>query len=157
MKKNLHNKVAGFTLIELLVVIAIIGILSSVVLVSLNTARNKGKDARIQGEVAQIRTALESEFNGSIYPSLTSTPGTSQKANVVATTSPSQISILNLAKDIESLNGKTDNVLIFSTSSATGYAIVASSSSGTSFCYDGYGTASTSYTGSAGTKVNCLY
>lgn len=64
--KNKYNR--GFTLIELLVVIAIIGILSSIVLVSLNTARSKGKDARIQAEVAQIRTALETDYNGSNYP-----------------------------------------------------------------------------------------
>ncbi len=49
----------GFTLIELLVVIAIIGLLSSVVLSSLNTARSKGRDARRISDVKQIQLALE--------------------------------------------------------------------------------------------------
>lgn len=48
----------GFTLIELLVVIAIIGVLSSVVLASLNTARTRANDAKIRTEVKQIQTAI---------------------------------------------------------------------------------------------------
>ncbi|OHB24232.1 MAG: hypothetical protein A2542_02495 [Parcubacteria group bacterium RIFOXYD2_FULL_52_8] len=49
----------GFTLIELLVVIAIIGILSSVVLASLNSARQKGADAAIKSDLSGIRSQAE--------------------------------------------------------------------------------------------------
>jgi general secretion pathway protein G len=53
----------GFTLIELLVVIAIIGILSSVVLASLNTARLKSRDARRVADVKQLQNALALYFD----------------------------------------------------------------------------------------------
>ena len=49
----------GFTLIELLVVIAIIGLLSSIVLASLNTARGKGRDAKRLSDLQEVQKALE--------------------------------------------------------------------------------------------------
>jgi prepilin-type N-terminal cleavage/methylation domain-containing protein len=150
--KKITRYSRGFTLIELLVVIAIIGILSSVVLVSLNTARAKGKDARIQGEVAQIRTSLESEFTGSKYPTLGST---ADGSSVAAYSQTVNSNIKTLALDIESLSGAgAGNVLIYSTSTQAGYSINATNSSGVKICYDSFGTASTSYTGTA-SKVDC--
>jgi prepilin-type N-terminal cleavage/methylation domain-containing protein len=60
----------GFTLIELLVVIAIIGILSSVVLASLNSARVKARDSKRITTIRQLQTALALYYdtNGSYPP-----------------------------------------------------------------------------------------
>lgn len=61
MNEKPKNK--GFTLIELLVVIAIIGILSSVVLSSLNTARAKARDAKRLSDMHQMQIALDLYYN----------------------------------------------------------------------------------------------
>lgn len=73
----------GFTLIELLVVIAIIGILSSVVLASLSTARNKGADARIQSQLQGMRAQAELYTGtGTAFPAA-ACPGTVAAANTL--------------------------------------------------------------------------
>ncbi|MBU2103835.1 type II secretion system GspH family protein [Patescibacteria group bacterium] len=68
------TKTKGFTLIELLVVIAIIGVLSSVVLASLNTARMKGRDVKKQADFRQLNTVLSLYFDkyGTMPPNLVS-------------------------------------------------------------------------------------
>ena len=53
--KNLKK---AFTLIELLVVVSIIGILSSVVLASLNSARGKAQNARAMADLRSFRTGI---------------------------------------------------------------------------------------------------
>jgi prepilin-type N-terminal cleavage/methylation domain-containing protein len=77
---TLRSAKRGFTLIELLVVIAIIGILSSVVLASLGTAREKARDATRISDIKNIQLALEL-----YYDSRQSYPGQTTNALYAAT------------------------------------------------------------------------
>jgi len=73
----MKNNKSGFTLIELLVVIAIIGLLSTLSILALNTARARARDAKRISDVKQIQTALEMFYNDtSNYPA-TLVPGNS--------------------------------------------------------------------------------
>jgi len=61
MDNKTFNK--GFTLIELLVVITIIGLLATIILVSLNSAREKARDARRKTDIKQLELALEFNYD----------------------------------------------------------------------------------------------
>lgn len=69
--QNRHPRGAqGFTLIELLVVIAIIGVLATLILIGLNSARGRARDARLESNLNQafttciLRNDTRAEFSG---------------------------------------------------------------------------------------------
>lgn len=152
MKKNIKNK--GFTLIELLTVIAIIGILSTVILISLNTARGKGKDAKIRSETSQIKTQLESNYVGGVYADLIA------DSNHIDTLNVGSLGYDNLTilkDDIlaqmgsGAAFGSPQGLIIYSNEtsavSPADYGIYASTTDGY-FCLDSFGNTNQSGTGS---------
>lgn len=94
MKKKFNG---GFTLIELLVVIAIIGILASVILASLNSARAKGTDAAIKSDFSNARAQAEL-----FYDSVTPNSYTN-----VCTTAVASNGILGMITDAAAKGGYT--------------------------------------------------
>ena len=115
MKKNFQK---GFTLIELLVVIAIIGILASVVLASLNSARNKGADAAIKASLTNARAQAELFYDG----------GTTYDA--VCTAGTNNISAMVLGAATKLASGATVGT------DATAFTYSAAGAAGAAVCHD---------------------
>lgn len=138
----------GFTLIELLVVIAIIGILSSVVLASLNTARSKGTDAKIQSEIRSIAVNAEIWYdnNGNTYGAATTT--TCATGLFTSATNPN---ISQIITDLTAASGSSDPVCI---AGPSGWAVQHQLQAQTGkFCMDSTGKVSTSTTAITSTQL----
>lgn len=115
----------GFTLIELLVVVAIIGILASIVLVSLNSARAKGRDASAKGSISSIRAAAEI-----YYDSKGGTYYVDASDNVCL--DPGVLSLLNAAEDETAIAPQCNSAQLE-------YAVGATLNNGNIFCVDSTG------------------
>jgi type II secretion system protein G len=69
MLKHKQRLQVGFTLIELLVVIVIIGIIATIVMISINSTRIKARDAKRVADIKQMQAALELYFADNLsYP-----------------------------------------------------------------------------------------
>jgi len=95
---NKKNKEQGFTLIELLVVIAIIGLLSTMAVVSLNSARAKARDAKRLSDVKQMANILSIQATeGTTAAALTGC--TTAYSDASTCTGPGEVSQFSKFKD----------------------------------------------------------
>ena len=149
----MKNTSRGFTLIELLVVIAIIGILSAVVLASLNTARSKGNDAAVMSDIDGIRTQAQTYFNtNNNYGSNTAVESSCTATDNVFNdaTIKKQVTAADAAN---AAGGVTCNVSANGTAYAVSAALV--SVPGTYFCVDSLGVGTTTTSALGATATNC--
>jgi prepilin-type N-terminal cleavage/methylation domain-containing protein len=152
------SKSKGFTLIELLVVIAIIGILSSVVLASLNSARNKGADASVKGNLGGIRAQAELFYDGAGANSYNSLTGTESSCTAAVTTNVLGDSNVKNAIAAATAQKGTGIPLCFASSTAWAVSVPLKGAAGSWFCVssDGVATTTTNASAISITDPSCL-
>lgn len=130
----------AFTLIELLVVIAIIAILAAIVLVSLNAAQDRARDARIQGDMNQLRTVAQTIYSrDGNYTAMACTNATD--------------GIDKICSDVDTQNGTAAGTPYISNNSGNYYCSYARQNNNQYWCVD-YNLVSKN-TGATTTPANC--
>lgn len=135
MKKTITSQARGFTLLELLVVIAIIGVLSSIVLASLNSARDKGNDVGVKANLATVvsQSALYYEQNTNSYGDDNTGGGSSCTA---ADTLFEDTTIASAVAKADADNGTRP---VRCTSTGTTFLVAAQMTNGNYWCVDSTG------------------
>ena len=157
----------GFTLIELLVVIAIIGILATIVLTSLGSARTKASDAKIQSQLASLRGQGELYYNTSggggfsygpalpVAATTTGSNGCNTTPSMFQASSANTVNgMANIVNNLYALVG-SGNLYCYSGGNSWMVAARSSVTTTTYFCADSTG-ASRTYTG-VGTVAGTVY
>jgi uncharacterized RDD family membrane protein YckC len=143
-KSHTAGLIVGIIIACVLPALAILGILSSVVLVSLNVARQKGVDANIQTVISEMRTQIESQAD---VTNVSNQYSVARNCSSGIFASPQIVSTISQLKDKNVLNCFAEG---------SSYAISAPlGTTGQNFCLDSVGYSGNAIAVDDGSKASC--